>query len=155
MEEGLSEVYQIMGCTFFEGFDRIQQHLRNSPVQMVNRFTTLDSTISPRPTFQSALVNYFDPFEDIEPLKPFKIFPKTSPYYAKSPSHNLFIIESDFSHLKSPEAIAKAYFPFLWHFPAIHLEKSIKFYRDVLLQTKSIQINPIKCQRIRSNGKLL
>jgi hypothetical protein len=114
---------------------------------MVNRFTTLGSTISPRRTFQFALVSHYDPFEDIEPQKPFNRFPKTSPYYAKLSSHNLFIVESDFSHLKSPEAIVKAYFPPLWYFPAIHLEKSIKFYRDVLLETESIQINPIKCQR--------
>jgi hypothetical protein len=114
---------------------------------MVNRFTTLRSTISPRLTFQSALVSQYDPSEDIEPPKPFRRFPKASPYYAKLPSHNLFFIEPDFSHLKSLEAIARAYYPPLWHFPAIHQEKSIKFYRDVLLEIKSKQINPIKCQR--------
>jgi hypothetical protein len=97
--------------------------LRNSPVQMVNRFTTLGSTISLRPTFQSALVSHFDPFEDAVPTKPFQRFPKTSPYHAKTPSHNLFIVEPDFSHLKSPEAIARAYYPPLWHFPAIHPAK--------------------------------
>jgi hypothetical protein len=38
--------------------------LRNSHVQMVNRFTTLGSTISPRPSFQSALISppsHYDP----------------------------------------------------------------------------------------------
>jgi len=60
----------------------------------------------------------------------------------------LFFIEPDFSHLKSLEDIAKAYFPLRWHFPAIHPDKPIEFYRDVLLTTKSVQINPIPCQRI-------
>jgi hypothetical protein len=85
--------------------------LRNSPVQMVNRFTTtLGSTISPKLTFQSALVSqsHYDPFEKIKPQRTTKSFPKTSPYFAKLPSHNLFFIESDFSHLKSPKAFAKA-----------------------------------------------
>jgi hypothetical protein len=124
--------------------------LRTSPTQMVNRFTSLESTISPRPSFQSALISPmspYDPFELSKPQKPFIRYPKSSPYFAKEPSHNLFIVEPDFSHLKSPEAIAKVYFPPRWHFSAIHLDKSIEFYRDVLLQTKSIQINPIYCQR--------
>jgi hypothetical protein len=122
--------------------------LRNSPVQMANRFTTLGSTISPRPSFQSALISHYDPFANIEPQKPFRSFQKTSPYFAKLPSHDLFFVEPDFSHLKSPEVIAKAYFPPRWHYRAIHSDKSIEFYRDVLLETKSIQINPIKCQRV-------
>jgi hypothetical protein len=124
--------------------------LRTSPNQMVNRFTTLGSTRSPRPSFQSALISPmspYDPFELVKPQKPFIRYPKTSPYFAKEPPHNLFIVESDFSHLKSPEAIAKAYFPPRWHFSAIHPDKSIEFYRDILLQTKSIQINPIPCHR--------
>jgi hypothetical protein len=115
---------------------------------MVHRFTSLGSSISPRPSFQSALISHYDPFDNIKPQKPSKSFPKTYPYVAKLPSHNLFFVEPDFSHLKSPEAIAKAYFPPRWHFPAIHPNKSIEFYREVLLETKSIQINPIKCQRI-------
>jgi hypothetical protein len=52
------------------------------------------------------------------------------------------------SHLKSPEEIAKAYFPPRWHFQATHLDKPIEFYRDVLLAIKSVQINPIPCQRV-------
>jgi hypothetical protein len=74
-------------------------------------------------------------------------FPKTSLYFAKLPSQNLIFVEPDFSHLRFPEAIARAYYPPHWHFLAIHPDKSIEFYRDVLLETKSIQINPIKCQR--------
>jgi hypothetical protein len=123
--------------------------LRNSPIQMANQYTTL-GTIPPRPTFQSALISQFDPFVESIPLKPFispRRFERTSPYHAKSSSHNLFFVESDFSHLKSPEAITKAYYPSLWHFPAIHSEKSLKFYRDILFQTKSIQINPIYCKQ--------
>jgi hypothetical protein len=45
--------------------------LRNSPIQTVNRFTTLGSTISPRPSFQSALVSQYDPFKDIKPQRLF------------------------------------------------------------------------------------
>jgi hypothetical protein len=38
--------------------------LRNSPVQMVNHFTTLgSSTISPRPSFQSALISPPSPYD--------------------------------------------------------------------------------------------
>jgi hypothetical protein len=123
---------------------------RSPSIHLVNRFTTLGSTLSLRPTFQSALVSpsHYDPFESIKPQRVPKSFPKTSPYFTKLPSHNLFFIEPDFSHLKSPEEIAKGYFPSRWHFPAIHLDKPIEFYRDVLLATKSVQINPISCQRI-------
>jgi hypothetical protein len=32
--------------------------------------------------------------------------------------------------------------------PAIHPDKPIEFYKDILLATKSIQINLIPCQRI-------
>jgi len=118
--------------------------------QMVNRFTSLGSTISSRPSFQFVLISpisRYDPFELVKPQKPFIRYPKTSPYFAKEPPHNLFFVEPDFSHLKSPETIAKVFFPPRWHFPAIHPDKPIEFYRDVLLQTKSIQINPIPCQR--------
>jgi hypothetical protein len=87
--------------------------LRNSPLQMVNRYTTLGTTISPRPTIQSTLVSRFDPLMEESTLpKPFispRRIGKTSPYHAKTPSHNLFFVEPDFSHLKTLEAITKAY----------------------------------------------
>jgi len=123
--------------------------LINSPTQMVNRYTTLGSTISPRPSFQSALISPPpSPFNGLPPQKPFIRYPKSSPYHIKEPSHNLFLVEPDFSHIKSPDEIAKAYYPPRWHFPAIHPDKSIEFYRDILLVTKSIQVRPIPCQRI-------
>jgi hypothetical protein len=102
---------------------------RSPSIQLVNRFTTLGSTLSLRPTFQSALVSpsHYDPFESIKPQRAPRSFPKTSPYFTKLPSHNLFFIEPDFSHLKSPEEIAKAYFPPRWHFPTIHPDKPIEF----------------------------
>jgi hypothetical protein len=87
--------------------------LRTSPT-IVNRFTSLGSTISPRPSFQSALISPMSPYNPSELAKPQKAFiryPKSSPYFAKEPPHNLFIIELDFSHIKSLEAIAKVYFP--------------------------------------------
>jgi len=82
---------------------------RSPSIQLVNRFTTLGSTLSLRPTFQSALVSpsHYDPFESIKPQRAPRSFSKTSPYFTKLPSHNLFFIEPDFSHLKSPEEIAK------------------------------------------------
>jgi hypothetical protein len=113
--------------------------LRNSPTQMVNRYTTLGSTISPRSSFQSALISPPpSPFDGLPPQKPFIRYPKSSPYHTKEPPHNLFLVEPDFSHIKSPDEIAKG-----WHFPAIHPDKSIEFYRDILLVTKSIQVRPI------------
>jgi hypothetical protein len=131
----------------FEPFSPTSQEiiLRNSPFQLVDHFTTL-GTIPPRPSFHSALVNQYDPFAvSSQPKPPYnpKPYAKTSAYYAKSPVQNLFYVESDLSHLKIAEALAKAYYPSLWHFPAIHPHKSLKFYRDILFQTKLVQINPI------------
>jgi len=85
--------------------------LRNSPTQMVNRYTTLGSTISPRPSFQFALISPSSPFDYLPPQKPFVRIPKTSPYHPKEPPHNLFLVESDFSHISSPAEIAKVLFP--------------------------------------------
>jgi hypothetical protein len=140
-----AEIFNLVTLSQLSSQDII---LRNSPTQMVNRFTTLGSTISPRPSFQSALISPSSPFDNLPSQKPFTRYPKSSPYHIKEPAHNLFLVEPDFSHLKSPDEIAKAYYPPRWHFPAIHPDKSIEYYMDILLVTKSIQVRPIQCQRI-------
>jgi hypothetical protein len=77
--------------------------------------------------------------------KPYALvsYARTSNYHVKTPGHNLFYVDSDFSHLKTAEVLAKAYYPPLWHFPTIHPLKSLKFYRDILFEIESDQIKPI------------
>lgn len=120
---------------------------RCSPIQISNRFATLGSTTqSIRPNYQSTLVSSYDLFQVTVPFSiqlPNTNYPISSPYLPKS-SQELFIIEPCINHLTNPAEIAKTYFPPNFHFIPFHPKKSLRFYRDVLLETKSVEIKPIK-----------
>ncbi|CAL8990427.1 unnamed protein product [Prunus brigantina] len=70
-------------------------------------------------------------------------FKKTSPYLPKSNFH-LFVIEPVYDINSDPVAIAKHYFPPGFHYMPPSPYKSLKYYRDILLETQSVEIKPIK-----------
>lgn len=116
-----------------------------SPIQISNRFSSLGTTVGQiRLNYQSALVSSYDPFQipsqvaqSPSPLK------KSSPYFPKDSSH-LFIIEPVYDKITNPVEIAKSYFPPNHHFMPPCPYKSLKFYRDILNETYSVEIKPTK-----------
>lgn len=96
------------------------------------------------PNYESALVSSYDPFQistQITQLpSPLR---KSSPYAPKDKTH-LFIIESVLDNLSEPVAIAKHYFPPNFHFMPQSPYKSLKYYRDILNETQSVEIKPVK-----------
>lgn len=113
--------------------------------QVRNRFSSLGTTVGQiSPNYQSALVSSYDPFQistQITQLpSPLR---KSSPYAPKDKTH-LFIIESVLDNLSEPVAIAKHYFPPNFHFMPQSPYKSLKYYRDILNETQSVEIKPVK-----------
>ncbi|CAL2259537.1 unnamed protein product [Prunus armeniaca] len=118
----------------------------HSPIQISNRFTSLGSIVSQiHPNYQSALISSYDQFQVITPsptASPIS-HTKSSPYFHRN-SQTLFLIESCFNHCTNPVKIAKAYFPSNFHYMPSHPSKSLKYYRDILLETQSLETRPIK-----------
>ncbi|KAI5312071.1 hypothetical protein L3X38_041244 [Prunus dulcis] len=128
--ESPSQIFPFPGC---------------SPIQISNRFASLGATVGQvRPSFQTALISSHDPFQDIAISNPPVVsYQKTSPYMVKSHSH-LFVIESKYNSIANPITIAKSYFPLNCHFIPPAPFKNLKYYRDILHETHSITIKPIK-----------
>ncbi|KAI5337407.1 hypothetical protein L3X38_016678 [Prunus dulcis] len=115
-----------------------------TPLSIANRFSSLGSTVGQvRPSYQSTLVASYDPFSVDVPAGPSVAFKKSSPYFPKSNSH-LFVIEPLYDVNTNPVEIAKHYFPPGFHYMPSSPYKSLKYYRDILLETKSVEIKPIK-----------
>lgn len=133
-----------------------------SPADIANRYQVLGQI--PKTRYNSALAyppvsqNYTpvnqnvvsDPFCSAQPIqssKPRISYPtKHSNYIPKSQSTNLFHIEPAFKNIQNPLELAKAFFPPGWHFIPHHPGKSIQFYKDILLQHKSVVIKSIQDQ---------
>ncbi|KAI5352991.1 hypothetical protein L3X38_005883 [Prunus dulcis] len=115
-----------------------------TPLSVANRFSSLGSTVGQiRPNYQSTLVASYDPFSVDIPAGPSVAIKKSSPYLPKSNSH-LFVIEPVYDVHANPVEIAKHYFPPRFHYMPSSPYKSLKYYRDILLETKSVEIKPIK-----------
>ncbi|KAI5318457.1 hypothetical protein L3X38_038165 [Prunus dulcis] len=115
-----------------------------TPLSVANRFSYLGSTVGQiRPSYQSTLVASYDPFSVDIPAGPSVAPKKSSPYLPKSNSH-LFVIEPVYDVHANPVEIAKHYFPPGFHYMPSSPYKSLKYYRDILLETKSVEIKPIK-----------
>ncbi|CAL2226719.1 unnamed protein product [Prunus armeniaca] len=74
---------------------------------------------------------------------PQHLLKKLSPYLPKSNSH-LFILEPIYDCHSDPVAIAKDYFPLGFHYMPPSPYKSLKYYRDILIETQSVEIKPIR-----------
>ncbi|CAL9004327.1 unnamed protein product [Prunus brigantina] len=110
------------------------------PIAVANQFSALGSTVGQiRPSYQSTLISSYDPFA----ASPSVAFKKTSPYLPKSNFH-LFVVESVYDINSDPVAIARHYFPPGFHYMPPSPYKSLKYYRDILLETQSVEIKPIK-----------
>ncbi|KAI5323147.1 hypothetical protein L3X38_032219 [Prunus dulcis] len=115
-----------------------------TPLSAANRFSSLGSTVGQiRPSYQSTLVASYDPFSVDIPAGPSVAVKKSSPYLPKSNSH-LFVIEPVYDVHANPVEIAKHYFPPGFHYMPSSPYKSLKYCRDILLETKSVEIKPIK-----------
>ncbi|CAL8992097.1 unnamed protein product, partial [Prunus brigantina] len=110
------------------------------PIPVANQFSALGSTVGQiRPSYQSTLISSYDPYSASSSVA----FKKTSPYLPKSNFH-LFVIEPNYNVNSDPVALAKHYFPPGFHYMPPSPYKSLKYYRDILLETQSVEIKPIK-----------
>ncbi|KAI5350832.1 hypothetical protein L3X38_003723 [Prunus dulcis] len=128
-----------------ESSSQIVPFLGYSPIPVNNRFNPL-SQPSLHPNYQSALTSNYDPFI----VNPHASVPspnqnpvKRSNNATRSHCH-LFVVESNLEDLCDPVKIAMKFFPPNLHYFPSHPSKSIKFYRDILYETQSIDIRPIK-----------
>ncbi|KAL6276589.1 hypothetical protein ACE6H2_020190 [Prunus campanulata] len=116
------------------------------PIPINNRFNPL-SQPSPRPNYQSVLVSQYDPFMAHPPMPSQCQSPQSqtqrSKYYPRSNS-NLFSIEPYLEDLTDPVKIVKKFFPPNFHYFPSHPSKTLRFYRDILFETQSAEIRPIK-----------
>ncbi|CAL9029358.1 unnamed protein product [Prunus brigantina] len=110
------------------------------PISIANQFSALGSTVGQiRPSYQSTLISSYDPYAASSSVA----FKKTSPYLPKSNFH-LFVIEPNYNVNSEPVAITRHYFPPGFHYMPPSPYKSLKYYRDILLETQSVEIKPIK-----------
>ncbi|CAL8992099.1 unnamed protein product [Prunus brigantina] len=110
------------------------------PIPVANQFSALGSTVGQiRPSYQSTLISSYDPYSASSSVA----FKKTSPYLPKSNFH-LFVIEPNYNVNSEPVALARHYFPPGFHYMPPSPYKSLKYYRDILLETQSVEIKPIK-----------
>ena len=114
------------------------------PIQMINRYQLLGNI--PRPNYSTALAT--DPFASSSQsvsVTPFPANPVKSSRtdYIKSHTTNLFYKEP--SHPKSQliHEIAKSHFGSGCHFILSHPEKTITYYKDILIHHQSVLIKPI------------
>ncbi|CAL8118498.1 unnamed protein product [Prunus armeniaca] len=115
-----------------------------TPISVANRFSSLGSTIGQiRPSYQSTLISSYDPFFGVSPAGPSVAFKKSSPYMPKSISH-LFVLEPIYDVHSDPAEIAKHYFPPGFHYMPPSSYKSLKYYKDILFETQSVEIKPIR-----------
>ncbi|CAL9012791.1 unnamed protein product [Prunus brigantina] len=110
------------------------------PIPVANQFSALGSTVGQiRPSYQSTLISSYDPYSASSSVA----LKKTSPYLPKSNFH-LFVIEPNYNVNSEPVALARHYFPPGFHYMPPSPYKSLKYYRDILLETQSVEIKPIK-----------
>ncbi|CAL2257316.1 unnamed protein product [Prunus armeniaca] len=118
-----------------------------SPIPIDNKFNPLGSTLGQmRPNYQSVLASSYDPYPlppNTSPLSSSTFRPRSSPYVSKCTT-NLFVFEPHIPASTSPATIALNHFPPGFHYLPHSPYKSLKYYREILLETKSVDIKPIR-----------
>ncbi|XP_028078412.1 uncharacterized protein LOC114280257 [Camellia sinensis] len=113
-------------------------------LEMINRYQTL-GTIH-RPDYSSALAS--DPFASSQSVSvtPFPVNPikPSRSEYTNSHVTNLFYKESSHPKTQTINEIAKFHFGSGCHFTLSHPEKTLSYYKDILLNHHSILIKPIQ-----------
>ena len=131
-------------------------------VETTNRFQTLGripqpysytSALASDPAFSiNAHNKQIDPFASkyvtviptSRSVSQFQTTDNPAPTYLPKPAqHKLFYIEPSLLSLKDPAQIAKTYFPRNWHFTPEHPEKTLAYYKEILVQTASVHFKPI------------
>ena len=144
---------------------KTENQLALPTVETANRFQTLGRIPQPY-TYSSALVS--DPIDQHKPLvtNPTQMDPFASDYITTipatrsitqyqtptylayiekpTPQHKLSFIEPSLKHLKEPAQIAKAYYPPGWHFAPEHPQKTLAYYKEILVQQGSVHFKPIR-----------
>ncbi|CAL2237198.1 unnamed protein product [Prunus armeniaca] len=126
------------GCTMAPKKDKQKESANQpKPSQSLRILPpSMSSTVGQiRPSYQSTLISSYDPFSVDPSVGPSVAFKKTSPYMPKSNSH-LFVIEPVYDIHSNPVDIAKHYFPPGFHYMPPSPYKSLKYYRDILLETQ-------------------
>jgi hypothetical protein len=124
-----------------------------SSIELANRFSPFSSDLPV--SYSSTLISPFDPFADF-PQKsrvPFIQHKKPSAYMVLSYFQHLFTIEMNRASIKSANKLSHSYFPQNFHWIPEHSKKTLAFYTNILIQTKSIHFKPIYCQT--TPGKLI
>ena len=123
-----------------------------SPINTVNRFTTLGTI--PKPHYSSILASTYDPYALTNIHRPVQtIFPRNpnaSQYVKKRYVQNLFSVEPNKASITNPFRLATSYFPPLFHWIPEHNQKNVQYYSTILQHENSITIKPI---RDKTNGE--
>ena len=105
-----------------------------SPINTVNRFTTLGTI--PKPNYSSVLASTYDPYTLIHSHRPVQtVFPRNpnaSQYVKKHYVQNLFSIEPNRASITNPFRLATSYFPPLFHWIPEHNQKTVQYYSTIL-----------------------
>ena len=113
-----------------------------TPVKLVNKYQPL-GTIQ-KLTYTSVLAIGLVNQNQIIPFKYPYQSPTTRIYYVPKPhSTNLFLHWTNPQEYPWPNWVSRAYFSLGWHFIQLHLEKSIIFYKDILIKHQSVVFKPI------------
>ena len=117
-----------------------------SLVTLTNRFSTFSPT-SPI-SYSNTLASPYDPFVDSSQKSrvPYINYDKPFAYMAVPYFQHLFSIETNWSQIKSPNELTLTYFPPNFHWISKHPLKTLAFYSNILIQTKSIHFKPIHCK---------
>ena len=113
------------------------------PLTLVNRFQSLGTI--PRQSYSSALAS-----ESASQLQMSTFKSSRTEYVQKPLVHNLFFKEPAHKNIQDPIDLVSHFFPPGWHFVPHHPEKSITFYKDILLKHKSVVFKPIY-DRVNTN----
>ena len=140
-----------------------------APVNVVNRFQSLGPIPTQKP-YSLALdskpkqTNPLDPYDPINVVGLINLggtsidicLPEPRPihtnypiqksyteYVPKPDPDNLFFIEPHMTNKKDPVKLAAQFFPPGWHFKPDNPEKSLPFYKDILVSTNSISVKAI------------
>ena len=131
--------------------NRIVKNESASPLNIVNRFTTLGTI--PKPNYSSVLAFIYDPYALTNVHQPVQTFfprnPNASQYVKKRYVQNLFFVEPNRASITNPFRLATSYFPPLFHWIPEHGQKNVQYYSEIQQHENSITIKPI---RDKANG---
>ena len=132
--------------------NQIVKNEPTSPLNIVNRFTTLGTI--PKPNYSSILASTYDPYAltNVHQLVQtvFPRNPNASQYVKKRYVQTLFSVEPNRASITNPFRLATSYFPPLFHSIPEHGQKNVQYYSAILQHENPITIKAI---RDKANGE--